>query len=155
MKLLFPYVELIEPEVTFESSKWPGFTPAQIRYHGLDHDAPTDRLPAEERSEERGSSSLHQTPSAQESPRLKFFYSRVKEKPGENAGSRKKPRPVNNGWRPVTLRRTSIAAFVLLFCLLLAALEIMNQYSIRHQSLVTTIHRADIIYGHMDPLQVS
>ena len=114
------------------------FIPARIRYHGVDNATPNDPTPEDEYRRERRSSSLDNSSATQNNPSSKYSGSRVKEKLVGNAGDRQKSRQ-KGLWRPVALRRTSIAAFFVVFCSMLVALEIMNQYSIRHQGLVRTV----------------
>jgi hypothetical protein len=113
--------------------------PPRVRYHGLEHTTPTDHISADEQTGERQSSSLDEPSVAtHDHPTSERSRSQVNEKLRESDGNSKKLRP-DTGWRPIALRRRSIAAFVLVFCLMLAALEILNQYSVRHQGLVSTV----------------
>lgn len=114
------------------------FTAARIRYHGAKNAASADRMPEDGRSHERQSSSLDDGSVIQDSESANPLHSQVKEKLGPDAGDGRKP-PRKTGWRPVALRRTSLAAFVVVFCSMLAALEIIKQYSDHHQGLASTV----------------
>jgi hypothetical protein len=75
-------------------------------------------------------------PGQQSRGKIKPAYVQVSEKDLDTRD--KKTRPQKSLWRPTSLRRTTLASFIVVFCLILAALEVLKQYSDAHQGLTTT-----------------
>ena len=113
------------------------FNLARIRYHVFRSGATAAQVVQDRHREGRQSSSLDDGSAIQQQNTSKRPHLRLKEKLGLKVGNSPKPRQMTV-WRPVALHRTSLAAFIMVFCSMLAALEVLKQYSDRHHGLTST-----------------
>lgn len=113
------------------------FENSRYRYCDLNGDEVDDHVFRGEPMNSRPVSSGDSHLEAQQQSCLKTAYVQVNEQdPDTSYNNGKSPRETL--WRPRSLHRTTLGIFAVTFCLMLVGLEVLKQYSDRHQGLTTT-----------------